>query len=219
MRQRLANAEAPAGLRPFLNLLQLNDPGLRALLQDWLHNVFVADDVNAAFAERAKLPAGGCFVTRQGHVISQSSVRFYASDSEQDGMLARQQEIENLDKQLRAQKMLADEARSRSVRAEAALTQATQRLQELRQRANGLTQAVHALQIEVMKLTEVQERFNQRSTQIEVDLAEIAAAGKRAAAGARRSRKRSSSSSTWNWPNCSNATRTARPIIWRRNSS
>jgi len=166
--------DAPAGLKPFLNLLQLNDPGLRALLQDWLHNVYVADDTAAAFVDRAKLPLGAYFVTRQGHVISKSSVRFYASDSEQDGMLARQQEIENITKQLRAQHMLADEARSRSVRAEAALSQATQRLQEIRQRANTLTQTVHGLQIDVMKLSEVQERFNQRSTQIAADLAEIA---------------------------------------------
>ena len=142
--------------------------------QDWLHNVYVADDTAAAFVDRAKLPLGAYFVTRQGHVISKSSVRFYASDSEQDGMLARQQEIENITKQLRAQHMLADEARSRSVRAEAALSQATQRLQEIRQRANTLTQTVHGLQIDVMKLSEVQERFNQRSTQIAADLAEIA---------------------------------------------
>ncbi len=169
------DTQPPAGLKPFLNLLQLNDPGLRALLQDWLHDVYVADDTNAAFVDRARLPVGACFVTRQGHLISRSSVRFYASDSEQDGMLARQQEIENITKQLRAQQMLADEAKSRAVRAEAALSQATQRLQELRQRVNGLTQSVHALQIDVMKLSEVQERFNQRSTQIETDLAEIAA--------------------------------------------
>jgi chromosome segregation protein len=170
-----AVAEAPAGLKPFLNLLQLNDPGLRAVMQDWLHNVFIADDVTAAFVDRAKLPVGGYFVTRQGHVVGRSSVRFYASDSEQDGMLARQQEIENITKQLRAQQMLADEAKSRTVRAEAALSQATQRLQELRQRVGTLTQAVHALQMDVVKLSEVQERFNQRSTQIETDLAEIAA--------------------------------------------
>jgi len=167
--------DAPAGLKPFLNLLQLNDPGLRALMQDWLHNVFVAEDSNAAFIDRAKLPVGGYFVTRQGHVISKSSVRFYASDSEQDGMLARQQEIENITKQLRAQQMLADEARSRSVRAEAALSQSVQRLQEIRQRVNLLTQTVHGLQIDVMKLSEVQERFNQRSAQISADLSEIAA--------------------------------------------
>ncbi|HYC41441.1 MAG TPA: chromosome segregation protein SMC [Noviherbaspirillum sp.] len=170
-----APLEAPAGLKPFISLLQLNDPGLRALMQDWLHNVFVAEDTNAAFVDRARLPFGGYFVTKQGHVIGKTSVRFYASDSEQDGMLARQQEIENITKQLRAQQMLADEAKSRAVRAEAALTQATQRLGELRQRVSQLTQTVHTLQLEVMKLSEVQDRFNQRSTQIESDLAEIAA--------------------------------------------
>jgi chromosome segregation protein len=170
-----ANIDAPAGLKPLLSLLQLNDPGLRALLQDWLHNIFVAEDTAAAFADRAKLPVGGYFVTKQGHVISKSSVRFYASDSEQDGMLGRQQEIENITKQLRAQQMLADEARSRSVRADSALSQAMQRLQEIRQRVNTLTQAVHGLQIDVMKLSEVQERFNQRSSQIVADLEEIAA--------------------------------------------
>jgi chromosome segregation protein len=170
-----ASGDAPPGLKPFLNLLQLNDPGLRTVMQDWLHHIFIAEDVTAAFVDRAKLPVGGYFVTRQGHVIGRSSVRFYASDSEQDGMLARQQEIENLTKQLRAQQMLADEAKSRTVRADAALSQAMQRLQELRQRVGTMTQAVHGLQMDVMKLSEVQERFNQRSSQIEADLAEIAA--------------------------------------------
>jgi chromosome segregation protein len=166
---------SPAGLKPLLNLLQLNDPGLRLVLQDWLHNVYAAEDTDAAFADRAKLPAGGCFVTRQGHMVAKAGVRFYAADSEQDGVLGRQQEIENITKQLRAQHMLADEARVRSARAESALSQSVQRLQEYRQRDALLTQTVHALQIEAMKLSEVQERFNQRSTQIVADLAEIAA--------------------------------------------
>ena len=165
--------DAVTGLQPLLELLQLNDPALRTLLQDWLFNIYRADDVHSAFAERGKLPAGGYFITREGHLIGKSSVRFYAADSEQDGVLARQQEIDNLTKQLRAQQMLADEARSRSVRAEAALTQAAQRLQELRQLVASLTQAVHALQIDLLKLTEVQTRFNQRSAQISTDLAEI----------------------------------------------
>jgi chromosome segregation protein len=166
---------AVAGLKPFINLLQLNDPGLRALMQDWLHGIYVADDVAGAFADRNKLPQGGAFVTLQGHLVSRASVRFYAADSEQDGMLARQQEIDNIGKQQRAQQMLLEEVRSRSVRSEAQLTQATQNLQELQVRVNSYTQAVHALQIEVMKLSEVQQRFDQRSTQIVADLAEIEA--------------------------------------------
>jgi len=164
-----------AGLKPFLNLLKLNDPGLRGLLQDWLHNVYIAEDTAEAFAERAKLPAGACFVTRQGHAVTQGSVRFYAADSEQDGMLGRQQEIDNITKQLRAQQMLADEARARSVRADAAVAELTRRLTEYRAKLQSLQQSVHTLQLDVVKLSEIEARFNQRSNQIETDLAEIAA--------------------------------------------
>jgi chromosome segregation protein len=163
------------GLKPFIGLLKLNDPGLRGVLQDWLHNVFVADDAADAFMNRNTLPPGGYYVTRQGHVISPSSVRFYAADAEQDGMLARQQEIDNIVKQLRAQAMLAEEARARAVRADAAVTSHARVAAELRQKAQSLTQSVHALQLEVVKLSEVQARFQQRSTQIGADLAEIAA--------------------------------------------
>ncbi|MYM22532.1 chromosome segregation protein SMC [Duganella sp. FT135W] len=169
-----APVEAP-GLKPFLNLLKINDPGLRGLLQDWLHNVYTAEDTAEAFADRSKLPAGGVIVTRQGHVVTQNSVRFYAADSEQDGMLGRQQEIDNITKQLRAQQMLADEARSRSVRAEAAVSELTRRLTEYRAKLQSLQSSVHTLQLEVVKLSEIEARFNQRSTQIETDLAEIAA--------------------------------------------
>jgi chromosome segregation protein len=163
-----------AGLKPFASLLKLNDPGLRGVLVDWLHNVYAADDAASALAERAKLPPGGYFITRQGHAITQSSVRFYAADAEQDGLLGRQQEIENITKQLRAQTMLADEARARAVRADAAMGELTRRLQEARTRLTTLTQSVHALQIDVVKQSEVEARFNQRSSQIQSDLAEIA---------------------------------------------
>lgn len=172
----VAEAVTPlAGFKPFIDLLQLNDAGLRGLMQDWLHQVYIADDITSAFMDRVKLPAGACFITKQGHVIARSSVRFYAADSEQDGVLGRQQEIENITKQCRAKHMLADESKTRAVRSESAYTQATQQLQDLRQRVGALTQTTHSLQIEFMKLSEVQERFNQRSTQIGSDLAEIAA--------------------------------------------
>jgi chromosome segregation protein len=174
----LASAATPAevpGLRAFESLLKLNESGLRGLLHDWLNNVFAAEDTATAFAERAKLPLGGAFITREGHMVTASSVRFYAADTEADGVLGRQQEIENIGKQLRAQALLADEARARAVRADAAMSDLTRRLQDARARIGGLTQSVHGLQIEVVKQSEVEARFNQRSTQIATDLAEIAA--------------------------------------------
>ncbi len=171
-----ADAAAPApGLKPLIDLVQLNDANLRSLLQDWCHQVYLAEDLASAFLDRTKLPVGACFVTRQGHVIAATSVRFYASDSEQDGVLARQQEIENLQKQCRAKHLLNDESRAKVVRAEAAYTQASQQLSELRQRVAASTQSLHGLQIEYMKQAEVQQRFQQRSQQIATDLAEILA--------------------------------------------
>jgi len=163
------------GLKPFATLLRLNDPGLRGVLNDWLHHIYVAQDAAEAFANRGRLPPGGAFVTRQGHFVTASSVRFHAPDAEQDGMLARQHEIDNIGKQLRAQALLADEARGRATRADAAVSDLTRRLQDARQRVGTLTREVHALQIEVLKQSEIEARFNQRSGQIAADLSEIAA--------------------------------------------
>ena len=169
-----AAADIP-GLKPLTSLLRLNDPGVRGVLNDWLHHVFVAEHTADAFAERARLPQGGSFVTRHGHIVTQSAVRFHAPDAEQDGMLARQHEIDNIGKQLRAQALLADEARARATRADAAVSDLQRRLQDARQRVGSLTREVHALQIEVLKQSEIEARFNQRSGQIAADLSEIAA--------------------------------------------
>jgi chromosome segregation protein len=163
------------GLKPFASLLKLNDPGLRGLLDDWLHAVYAADDPGAALAQRERLPEGGCFVTPHGHIVSRSSVRFYAADAEQDGVLARQHEIDNISKQLRAQALLLDEARTRATRADATVSELQRRLQDGRQKVATLQRETHALQIEVVKQAEVEARFNQRSGQISADLDEIAA--------------------------------------------
>jgi chromosome segregation protein len=163
------------GLKPFASLLKLNDPGLRGLLDDWLFGVYAADDPGTALAQRGKLPQGGCFVTPQGHMVTSASVRFYAADAEQDGVLARQHEIDNIGKQLRAQALLLDEARTRATRADAAVADLQRRLQDGRQKVATLQREVHALQIDVVKQAEVEARFNQRSGQIAADLDEIAA--------------------------------------------
>ncbi|MBB2999538.1 chromosome segregation protein [Paraburkholderia tropica] len=168
-------ASAPAGLTPLLSLVRIDDAGLRAVLNEWLGTTFVANDLAQALAQRTQLPEGGAFVVKAGHSVSRVGVQLYAADSEQAGMLARQQEIENLARQVRAQALLADEARSAVVRAEAAHTQAAQVLGEARQQADRATQRVHALQMDVLKLTQAHERYTARSTQIREELDEIRA--------------------------------------------
>ena len=51
-------------------------------------------------------------MVKAGHLVDAHSVRFYAPDSEQAGLLARQQEIENLQREIKAQQLITDQALS-----------------------------------------------------------------------------------------------------------
>ena len=155
------------------DLLRLGDAGLKALLGDWLEGVYTAESIEAALAQRNQLTHGEVIMTRAGHAVSQFAVTFYAPDSEQAGMLARAQEIENLDRQQRAQALIADEARSASVRLEAAYTDASQRLLTARREAGEAQNRAHGLHVELLRLTQQAEAATARSEQLHEELAEV----------------------------------------------
>src|SRR5205085_4710314 len=141
----------PAGSLPRLSdLLRLNDAGQKALLADWLHGCYTAATFEDALAAREKLGPGEVIYVKSGHAVTRHSASFYAQDSEQAGLLARQQEIENLEKQLRAQSLIAEESRGALVRAEAAYTDASQRLVGVRREAADTQAKAHELQVEVL---------------------------------------------------------------------
>jgi chromosome segregation protein len=155
------------------DLLRLGDSGLKALLGDWLEGVYTAASLDEALANRAKLTHGEVIMTREGHAVSQFSVAFYAPDSEQAGMLARAQEIENLERESRAQKLIVDEARSALVRAEAAATDAAERATRARRDAADAQTRAHQLQVELLRLAQQAEQSNARRTQLADELGEI----------------------------------------------
>ena len=164
---------ASIGLKPLADLLLLNDAGQSALLGDWLSGCYTADKLDDALAARDKLQAGEVIFVKSGHGVTQHSVSFYAQDSEQAGLLGRAQEIENLDKQLRAQVMISEEARNALVRAEAAYADAAQRLATARREAAEGQSRAHELQVEVLRLTQLAEQTRARSEQIQADMGEI----------------------------------------------
>jgi len=170
-----ALAQAPSPLPRLSDLLRVNDAGQRAVLVDWLHGLFTAPSFEDALAQRSQLGAGEAIYVKSGHVVSSHSVGFYAQDSEQAGLLARAQEIENLEKQLRAQVLIADESRVALSRAESAYAQGAQALLSLRREAADAQTRNHALQVEVLRLTQLAEQTRARSAQIDSDMAEVEA--------------------------------------------
>ncbi len=148
------------------DLLHLGDSGLTALLGDWLEGVYTATDLDAALAARSSLTHGEVIMTREGHAVSQFAVSFYAPDSQQAGLLARAQEIENLEKQTRAQAILLDEAKSRLIRAEAESSDAAERLAASRKESAAAQSAAHQQQVELLRLTQLAEQTSQRREQL-----------------------------------------------------
>ncbi len=167
--------EAATRLPRMSDLLRVNDAGQRAVLADWLQGCFTATSFEDALAQRTTLQSGESIFVKGGHVITAHSVSFYAPDSEQSGLLARAQEIENLEKQVRAQVLIADETRVALARAEGAYAESAQRLIVVRREADEAQSRNHELQVETLRLTQLAEQARSRSAQIDADLSEVLA--------------------------------------------
>ena len=171
--QGVMKTGANATLSRLSDLLRVGDAGLKALLTDWLEGVYTAASLDDALAARTRLQHGEVLMTREGHAASAHAVSFYAPDSEQAGLLARAQEIENLDRQLRAQTLIAEEARSALIRAEAAYSHAAEHLATARRESAEAQSRAHQWQVELLRLTQQAEQTQSRSAQLDDELAEI----------------------------------------------
>jgi chromosome segregation protein len=167
------NATSSHGLARLSDLLKVHDASQKALLDDWLHGCFTSASLEEALASREQLQAGEVIYVKSGHAVGRYSVSFYAQDSEQAGLLARAQEIENLEKQKRSQVLISEESRAALVRAEAAYAEVSQRLVSARREAGELHNRSHELQVQTLRLTQLAEQARSRSAQIDSDLGEV----------------------------------------------
>ncbi|QWE24084.1 chromosome segregation protein SMC [Polynucleobacter sp. AP-Elch-400A-B2] len=169
-----AHTTVPADFTPLLTRVQsAGAPRVAAVLQEWLDNIYIANSLEDALHRREKLPAGGTFVTQQGHLVSRVGVQLYAADSEQAGMLARAQEMEGLEKQLRAQKLIQSELQGELDQCAANYQAAHQAAEQTRIAAEHAVQEVHGFEVERMQLTQAEEKYSQRAEQIQGELSEL----------------------------------------------
>ena len=169
-----AHTAVPADFIPLLTRVQsAGAPRISAVLQEWLDNIYIADSLEDALHRREKLPAGGVLVTQQGHLVSRVGVQLYAADSEQAGMLARAQEMESLEKQLRAQQLIQSELQGELDQCIANYQAAHQAAEQTRINAEHAVQEVHGFEVERMQLTQAEEQYSQRAAQIQSELTEL----------------------------------------------
>ncbi|MCS6945795.1 MAG: chromosome segregation protein SMC [Sutterellaceae bacterium] len=170
----LPNDAAPAtGLVPLADRVRGYDVALAAVLRDWLHGTYVADDLVQALARREQLPPGAQFVVPAGHRVSRYGVRFYAPDDRQAGLLARRRELENLEREVKAQKLLLEQATDALMRVEARLRAAQSDVDETRQALERTRSQWHTTQLDAVRMQEMVARVRLRSGQLDAELAEV----------------------------------------------
>jgi chromosome segregation protein len=156
-----------------MRLIKTSDANQQSLMLDWLHGCLTADSLDAALKARESLQSGEVIYTPQGHAVTRTSISFYAAEGEQAGLLARAQEIENLDKQARAQTLMAQDVRTALQRAESHYAEVSSQLSKAQSEASRAQAASHDLEIKWTTLSRQVSEAQARSSQLAADVAEI----------------------------------------------
>ena len=168
-------APALAGYEALAAKVHAATTELGGALSDWLAQAYVCEGAPRA-AERERLPAGAVLVNRDGHQFTRYTVAFHAPDPADAGLLARQAEIESLQGKVGELAQSLAGVRARSEATVAALAARQTALEAARDALAAQQQARHELQIELLKLQQAEERYRERSGQIDGELALVAQA-------------------------------------------
>jgi chromosome segregation protein len=162
-----------AHLSPLLGKVHSGDRAVQGALAEALSGCYVADSLEDALSRRDQLPAGGRFVVRQGHQVGRSLFLFHAADSEQEGVLVRQHEIENLTREQRAQQLLVDDSRARAVDIERRAAEALDSLSRLREEHAQALRELSRERLAVQSLEELAGRARANQQRLDSDIAEL----------------------------------------------
>jgi chromosome segregation protein len=151
-----------------------DEPAIQAVLDDWLGQVRTAETLAEALGQRADLPPGAVIVTRGGDLVSAASVTFFAPDQGEHGLLERQREIEALGEGIAMAEEKADAIREQLVMLDEQVEDKQAEMGEIRQYVTDRQQRVHAVQMDVLKLSQAIERHKEQKERLQEQLAELA---------------------------------------------
>lgn len=159
-------------LKPLASMARSGETAVQQHLNEWLAGFFVADSLADAMQRRASLPAGSAFIVRDGHKVTASSLHWFEPDSEREGVLQRQRELENLEREKRAQSLLVNEARQHAESVEASAVERTRQLNESRNKFNLLSQALSATQIAAQRTEQQVAQWRSENDRLQAELTE-----------------------------------------------
>jgi chromosome segregation protein len=169
-------AAANKGLPRLSEQLEILQPELTDVLQDWLAGIYTADSLDAALSQRSKLVPGEAYICPQGHIVSRSSVKLHAPGSNQpfQGLLERQRELENLQSQLPAMQQTLQQSQQTMDGIGNELAEIRSSLQAKRSLLQQHTQQFQQLSLAAGKLAQQRQHAQDQLRQLHTELDENA---------------------------------------------
>lgn len=148
--------------------VRCDDARWAAVLDEWLSGILAAEGL-----ENVQPAAGQIYVNKDGHQRSGHGLVLYVPDAKTHGVIERQREIEELAALIEAREMEEESARDAQQEAEQQVQQTQAGLAQARRDEQDARSRVHNAQVEALKLTQAQARYEERAGQIDRDMGDI----------------------------------------------
>ena len=164
---------ALSGLRRMRDVLQCADEQRSALLDHWLDGAFVVEDLAQALKLQPQMLSGQRLYTAQGHCLERDTLSCHAADQAHEGRLARKRETEELEKNLRAQHLLLEQARQDAQLAERTAQDLSQQLGLARQSHLQATRALSQIRLDTERMNQVQRQNETEASRLSKEIQDI----------------------------------------------
>ena len=160
-----------AHLTPLISVIKQCDTDLKPILDDWLAGAYLLGSGDDAQKSIAKLNVGETLINAQGDIFSRHSVIYHGENSSLHGVLARQQQLEQLQKDLPNLQQKLHQLSETLSTAEANLHAARQQQQQDNNRLKTATSLVYQQQLELARMQQAQQTAlsQQASIKAEID--------------------------------------------------
>ncbi len=160
------------GLPSLYSLLTIKQPQVAAALQHWLAGIYVVADAQQLASYQSQLPANISLLTKSGDVYQRFSAVFHGRQNQMQGVLERQQQLDNLQAGLKDAQTAVTEAQQYVQAQEVSLQDTRQQQQQTHQNIKQLTTSLHDAQMQVSRLQQAHDNAMRRQTVLKEDIAQ-----------------------------------------------
>lgn len=152
--------------------LLIKQPDVAGVLEHWLAGVYVLDDLEHLSRYQPNLPVGVCLLAKNGDVYHRYSVVFHGRQTQMQGVLERQQQLEALQAEIDPAQQLVASTQLISQTIEQDLQLTRQQHQESLQRSKQLTSSIYELQLLISRLQQTYDNAIDRQAVLARELSQ-----------------------------------------------